>query len=127
MGIDPKTVRRIIANQGAVERKMRNDKKDIDKSLLEELYKHCNGYAERMYEILTEEHGKDIGYSTLTRLLRENDIGFKKDTRCFHVDDVPGEEMQHDTTVYTITVGQKKMKVICSGLYFRLHILFFCP
>jgi len=117
--LDPGTVRKIIANDGEIKRITREDKKEIDKGMLEELYKNCNGYAERMYEILTEEYGKDIGYSTLTRLLRENGIGFKQDSRCAHVDDVPGEEMQHDTAVYIITVGTQKMKVICSGLYFR--------
>lgn len=119
LNVDPKTVRKIIISNGTGLPKVRKDKKEIDSDFLKELYERCDGYAERIYEILTEEHKIDIGYSTLTRLIRENGIGQKKNQRCHQVADVPGEEMQHDTTVYQIKIGDKKTKVVCSGLYFR--------
>lgn len=119
MNIDPKTVRRILRQNGTGSVKVRRDKKEVNIDLLKDLHERCDGYAERVYEILTEEHKVKIGYSTLTRLIRKNCIGQKKNQRCHQVADVPGEEMQHDTTVYRIKIGDKKMKVVCSGLYFR--------
>ncbi len=119
LNIAPKTVRKILRSNGTDPPKMRKDKKEVDVDILKDLYERCDGYAERVYEILTEEHKVEIGYSTLTRLIRENGIGQVKNQRCHQVADVPGEEMQHDTTVYRIKTGDKKMKVVCSGLYFR--------
>jgi hypothetical protein len=72
-----------------------------------------------MHEKLTEEHGIAIGYSTLTRLVHEQGIGKAADKPSAHVPDVPGEEMQHDTTVYTLKIGGVKRRIICSGLYLR--------
>jgi transposase len=119
--IDIKTVRTIIASTSTVDHKQRGDKIDIDTVELKQLYHMCQGYVERMYEKLTEEQGVVIGYSTLTRLLREKGIGSgdcgKK--RSEHVEDVPGEEMQHDTTVYTQVIGGIRQKIICSGIYLR--------
>lgn len=119
LNIAPKTVRKILRSNGTGTPKVRKDKKEIDIDLLKDLYERCDGYAERVYEILTEEHKIKIGYSTLTRLIREHGIGQKKNQRCGDVPDVPGEEMQHDTTTYMIKLDGKRTKVVCSGLYFR--------
>lgn len=117
--LDPKTVRTIIAQEGTRNIQERQDKKHIDSDLLLKLYKRCDGYCERVHEILHEEHDITIGYSTLTRIIRDCGIGKPHNTRCHQVPDMPGEEMQHDTTVYTIQIGEKKKRVVCSGLYFR--------
>lgn len=119
LNIDPKTVRKILRSNGTALPKVRKDKKEIDIDLLKDLHERCDGYAERVYEILTEEHKIKIGYSTLTNFLRENSIGQKKNQRCGQEPDVPGEEMQHDTTTYMIKLDDKRTKVVCSGLYFR--------
>lgn len=74
---------------------------------------------QRMHEILIEEHGIEIGYSTLSQRVREMGLGKKVSTRSFHVDDVAGEEMQHDTSPYKIEIGGKKTGIVCSGLYLR--------
>jgi len=130
LNIDPKTVRKILRSNGTGPPKVRRDKKKIDIDLLKDLYERCDGYAERVYEILTEEHKIKIGYSTLTNFLRENSIGQERNQRCDQKPDVPGEEMQHDTTVYIIRLGDERTKVICSGLYFRYskirYIKFYC-
>lgn len=117
LNISTKTVRNILS--GDISKKQRSDKKILDIDLLRDIYKRCDGYIQRVYEIFTEEHGIKIGYSTLTRMIRHNDIGQKIDTRCYHVEDVPGEEMQHDTTPYKLKIGGKIMRVICSVLYLR--------
>jgi len=89
--------------------------------LLQSLYSGCEGYVERVHEVLSEKHGLNVGYSTLTRLIRENHIGRGVDSsrRCHHTGDVPGAEMQHDTTIHRVTIAGKRIRLVCSGLYLR--------
>lgn len=117
--IDVKTVRATVLAGQVRTSKHRKDKVEIDDALLEKLFCDCDGYLERMHEKLTEEHGLSIGYSTLTRLVRSKGLGSPSVKRSAHVPDVPGEEMQHDTSVYTLQIGGVKRKVICSGVYLR--------
>jgi len=116
--IDIKTVRAILSEEQG-EAKSRKDKILVGYDLLKDLYERCSGYAQRMHEILTEEHNIPIGYSTLTRLLREYGIGRKPEQRSQKYPDIPGAEMQHDTSVYTVKLGQERRRLVCSGLYFR--------
>jgi len=118
MGIDIKTVRSILGSSDDSPQE-RSDKITVSEELLRELFVSCQGYAERMYEKLTEEYGIQIGYSTLTRRLRELRIGKTPARRSGHYDDVPGEEMQHDTSPYILLIGGKRRKVVCSSLYIR--------
>lgn len=113
------TVRRIIRQQGAMPQTVRKDKIHIDPDLLRQLYHECDGWMQRIHEKLTEEEGIQVSYSTLTRMLRELDLGNSKNTRCDHVPDEPGVEMQHDTTVYQVPLGGQRTKVIASLLYLR--------
>lgn len=83
------------------------------------LYGECDGHIQRIHEKLTEEKKIEIGYSTLTRLLREYEISRPPKRRCDQVPDIPGAEMQHDTTVYNHLVGLQKIKLVASVLYFR--------
>lgn len=118
-GISPKTVRSVILRGENIPPYVRKDRKEIDFDLLTQLYNRCNGYVQRVCEILKEEHSVDIGYSTLTRLIRQKGIGQEADRRCHHVLDEPGAEMQHDTTSHILKIAGKMMRVICSGLYLR--------
>ena len=116
--IDVKTVRRILDREpGTVEN--RGDKILVDYDVLVNLHAECDGYAQRMHEILTEERGIPIGYSTLTRLLREYGIGERPELRSQRYPDIPGEEMQQDTSVYLVKLGEVRRKLICCGVYFR--------
>jgi hypothetical protein len=98
---------------------VRRDKIQIDPELLKKLYEECEGWKQRIHEKLQEEEGIKVKYSTLTRILRNLGIGCAEDSRCDRVPDVPGKEMQHDTTVYTRSVGGKPTRVIASLLYLR--------
>jgi transposase len=118
LNMDIKTVRSILEEQSD-EAKRRSDKILVDYDLLKDLHERCDGYAQRMHEILTEEKKIPIGYSTLTRLLREYGIGRQPQHRHSRYPDIPGEEMQHDTSVYTVNLGSERRKLVCSGLYFR--------
>ena len=116
--ISRNTVRVIIKQKGNISHTPRADRVDIDAQLLRSLYDKCNGWVERIHEILVQEKGMVIGYSTLTRLLRELELGTRKKQRCLQFADQPGEEMQHDTSPYVVKIGDKPTGVIGSLLYF---------
>lgn len=112
------TVRDIIKEGGKVPKSQRDDRINVDKELLTELYKKCDGWVERIHDLI-QERGIEIGYSTLTRLVREYELGKPARKRCGHVDDVPGAEMQHDTSPYVIKIAGIPTNVTGSCLYFR--------
>jgi len=117
--VSTNTVSAIIAQKGEMPEITRKDKKQIDHELLRRLHIRCDGYAQRMHEILEEEEGIKIGYSTLTRNIRELDLGQSKNQRCDQKADVPGAEMQHDTSPYDVKFGTTRVGVIGSIIYLR--------
>jgi transposase len=119
MNISTNTVMSIIAQAGEMPQTIRKDKIVIDAELVSRLYKECDGRVQRIHEKLTEEVGINIGYSTLTKMIRE--LGFDKSghQRCQRVADEPGAEMQHDTSPYRIKFKDKQILVQGSLLYFR--------
>jgi hypothetical protein len=127
--IDVKTVRKILAGVPSDAPSARTDKVAVDEGLLAQLHQDCKGYVQRMHEMLTEEHGIPIGYSSLTRLVRDAGLGVKRKQRSCHVPDVPGEEMQHDTSEHKVRIAGVQRKVISSGLYLRYskmrYVLFY--
>jgi transposase len=112
-------VRRIVRQQGRLACQPRSDRKQVDPELLERLYHQCNGWVQRIHEMLLEEEGVEVGYSTLTRMLRELGLTRNPSVRCDRVPDEPGAEMQHDTTVYQIKLAGKRTKLIASLIYLR--------
>ena len=119
LGVSRNTVRTAIEQKGLMVRSVRSDKKQIDPELLRQLYQQCDGRVQRMHEKLVEENKIPIEYSTLTRMVRELGLGEPPQPRCQQVPDVPGQEMQHDTTVYTIKLGDQPTKLVASLLYLR--------
>ena len=119
--LDVKTVQGIIASHGQQRNPISRSHPLPPPDTLIELYRRCDGYMHRMHEILTEEQGHALGYSTLTRALRRLGIARgSQPQRAEHVPDVPGQEMQQDTSTYRITLGDNApVKLICSGLYLR--------
>jgi len=112
-------VRVIIKQGGAMPDTVRDDKINIDPELLSRLYTDCSGFIQRIYEKLREEEGISVGYSTLTRMIRELDPGNARKKRCAHIPDEPGAEMQHDTSLYRLKIGDKEVRVVGSILYLR--------
>ena len=111
------SVRRIIAQEGRMP--ARSFTPPIDPDLLRQLYQECDGYVQRVFEKLQEEHGLKVKYSSLTRWLRQLGISLPAETRCDRVPDEPGAEMQHDTSPFTIALGQTPTKLQASLLYLR--------
>lgn len=111
------TIRNIIKQAGKMPLSVRGDKIQIDPDLLRQYYKECSGFIQRIHERLSDE-GTIVGYSTLSRMIRDLGLGQEKG-RCAHVPDTPGEEMQHDTTVYKVRIGDIDKRIIGSLLYLR--------
>ena len=119
IGVSRNIVREIIREEGAVRALGRKDKIPIDEELLKRLYEECDGWKQRIHEKLLEEEKVKVSYPTLTRRLRELGLGRQEKARCGRVPDEPGQEMQHDTAIYTLELGGKPQKVIASLLYLR--------
>jgi len=113
------TVRRILRRQGRPPPAPRGARVPLDPERLQALYQECDGRAQRVHEKLVEEEGVEVTYPTLTRRLRELGISAPAKSRCDQVPDSPGAEMQHDTTVYTIELGEKPARLVASLLYLR--------
>ena len=104
---------------GSLPQTVRKDKIHIDPELLRRLYQQCDGWMQRVHEILVEEEGVQVSYPTLTRAVRELGLGQPAKARCDHVPDEPGVEMQHDTSVYKVKLAGHPTRVIASLLYLR--------
>ena len=72
-----------------------------------------------MHEKLVEEEGLAVKYSTLTRRVRDLGLGEPPQVRCHRVPDEPGLEMQHDTSVYRVELGDQRVKLVASLIYLR--------
>jgi len=79
--ISRNTVRMVIKQEGKMPACVRKDKIEIDQELLERLHQECDGWIQRVHEKLTEEEGVQVGYPTLTRIMREMGISKPHDTR----------------------------------------------
>lgn len=117
--ISRNAVRKIVKQLGKLARQERRDKMQLDAALLERLYQECDGWMQRIHEKLVEEEGIQVGYSTLTRMLRELGLSRSQPERCDRVPDEPGAEMQHDTTVYRVKLAERWVKLIASLIYLR--------
>lgn len=119
LNVDPKTVRAVVSGDSTGSVIPRADKIIVSPDVLRQVYARCDGYIRRVYEILTEEEKIKIGYSTLTRRIREAGLGEQPARRYQHIGDVPGQEMQQDTSPYKLNIGGSIRPVLCSALYLR--------
>jgi transposase len=117
--VSRQAVTAIIAQKGQMPQPLRATKNEIDPELLRRLYAECEGWIQRLHEKLAEEHLIKVKYSTLTRTLRNLGISTSPETRCSRVPDEPGAEMQHDTTVYQVKLGDQTVRLVATILYLR--------
>lgn len=116
--ISRKTIRKIIAASGESSKIVHQDRVTIDEEKLVALFSKCQGYVQRMYEILQSE-GVEIGYSTLTHMVRDLELGKPEVSRAERYPDEPGKEMQHDTSPFIIEIVERKTSFVCSQIYLR--------
>ena len=119
LNVSTNTVSTIIGQGGELPQTTRSDKIAIDTELVGRIHLKCDGRVQRIHEILREEHGIDIGYSTLSRIIRELGFGKRRKKRCGREPDQPGAEMQHDTSPYRVKFANTPVLVQGSLLYFR--------
>jgi hypothetical protein len=118
LSIGRNTVRRVIASGGQEARRPAANAVILDDDLLRKLFNQCEGYVERVWEKLKEEHHLEVGYSTLTRRIRGLGLRGNK-PRSGRVPDEPGKEMQQDTSPYCVKISGVPTKVTGCSLYFR--------
>lgn len=82
---------------------------------IRELCRRSKGNLVRVQELLHDE-GIRIGYTTLTRLVREHDLRDAPIKRAGFYEFLPGEEMQFDTSPHTITLDGRKGLAHCATL-----------
>ena len=70
----------------------------------------------RVQELLREQHGAEVPYSTLTYWVRELQLREEPPARVGHYDFAPGQEMQHDTSPHRLQVGGTLLTAQCAGL-----------
>jgi len=96
---------------------------------LGELHAACRGNLVRVHEELGARHGVVVPYTTLTRFCRSRGIGLEEKKPAGRIVTGPGQEMQHDTSPYTIVLGGKRVKRQCASLVLgysrRLFIRFY--
>lgn len=83
LAVSRRTVRQAIAQQGAPPR--RPFVPPLDPEWVRDRYAQCDGYVQRVWEKLREEHDLDVKYSTLTRWLRQLGISLPPAPRCERV------------------------------------------
>jgi len=85
--------------------------------IVHEIFKRSEGNVVRIQEILQSEYGRNVPYSTLTRIVRSLDLREDKKKRRSGIYEFgPGQEMQHDTSPHQVLIGDKKAKAQCAGL-----------
>jgi transposase len=119
MNVSTNTVSTIIGQGGELPQTTRSDKIVIDTELVSRVYLKCDGRVQRTHEMLGEDYGINIGYSTLSRIIRELGFGKRRKKRCHQEPDQPGAEMQHDTSPYRVKFANTTVLVQGSLLYFR--------
>jgi transposase len=91
---------------------------------LEALYPRCKGNAVRIQELLQEEQGIEVPYSTLTRLIRVQALRAPKRRSGLYAFG-PGEELQHDTSPHRLELGGKMLTAQCASLILAYSRLLF--
>jgi hypothetical protein len=82
---------------------------------LEEAFKRAGGNGVRVQELLANESGLNVPYSTLTRWIREAQLR-DPPKRSGEYHQAPGEEMQHDTSPHRVVLSGKAVTAQCAGL-----------
>lgn len=109
------TIRDVIRGKGTKTSKPSPNEKLSP--IIQELFQRSGGNVVRVQEILQDEYGQKVSYSTLTRIVRRLDLREdKKKGRAGIYVFGPGQEMQHDTSPHQVFIDGKKVKAQCAGL-----------
>ncbi|MDO9124700.1 MAG: IS21 family transposase [Deltaproteobacteria bacterium] len=110
------TVRRVLRGKWQ-ERPQRASPYEELSPLIREVFNIAQGNVVRVQEILQDQYGHSVPYSTLTRIVQSLDLREeKKKQRSGTYVFGPGQEMQHDTSPHGVLLDGKKVKAQCAGL-----------
>jgi hypothetical protein len=107
------TVKRVV--RGEWQKPCRQSPHEELIPLVREEFANTQGNVVRVREIL-EGRGHEVPYSTLTRIVREQELRDNGKKRSGAYTFGPGEEMQLDTSPHQVELGGKKVKAQCAGL-----------
>ena len=91
---------------------------------LRSCFERARGNVVRVCELLREEHGLELGYSTLTRWVRQADLRAAP-KRSGEYAFKPGEESQKDTSSHRVPIGEKIVSAQCASLILAYSRRFF--
>jgi transposase len=109
------TVRRVLRETSPPQRAPTRKWQSVV-SQLPELYSRARGNAVRIQELVAEELGMEIPYSTLTHLLRREQLRTPAAKRSGIHSYEPGAEMHQDTSPHRLEIGGKSLTAQCAGL-----------
>jgi transposase len=121
------TVRRILrVGEHAAEAAPPCDEKTLAR--LKDAFERARGNGVRVQELLADEDGLKVPYSTLTRWIREAELR-PRPRRSGEYQLGPGQEMQHDSSQHRVVLARKRVAAQCAGLvlaysrrlYFRYY------
>ncbi|MBL8234651.1 MAG: DDE-type integrase/transposase/recombinase [Bryobacterales bacterium] len=126
LGISRQSIRQVLqANSPAVPKIARAEKAAPFRSQILELLTRCKGNLVRVHEELAAA-GADFSYQTLTAFCRREGIGQEPQVPAGRHEFEPGQEMQHDTSPHTVTVGGRAFKAqTASAVLCYSRLLFF--
>src|SRR5271166_2905059 len=104
------TVRRILREPEPVKAEAPCDEATLVR--IKRAFEHVKGNGVRVQELLADE-GIEVGYSTLTRWIREAGLRAAP-KRAGEYSVRPGEEMQHDTSPHKVILGGKTVTAQCA-------------
>lgn len=116
LSISRNTVRKVLRGKDKLESSPRSRWRDAS-PVVSEVFKRCKGNVVRVLEVLADEHGLSIPYSTLTRMVRDLELrDGGKTKRAGTYDFGPGVEMQHDTSPHGIVLNGRRVVAQCASL-----------
>ena len=122
--ISRNTVRRVL-RQKKTKPPKENPEYQAILEVLPEIYRRCKGNGVRIREVLKDEYDIEVAYSTLTHLIREQELRQSKRRSGIYTFG-PGEEMQHDTSPHRFKLGGKLITAQCASLILAYcRMLFF--
>ncbi len=118
LGVSRNSVKSVIqAGSAEVPALDRTEKAEPYLDQIRRLHRECDGNLVRVRERLLEEPpGVDLAYSTVTAFCRRHGIGVKEKKAAGRYHFAPGEEMQHDTSPHSVTMGGKRRDLQCASL-----------
>jgi hypothetical protein len=123
--MSPKTIRRILDGTAADHIQRPSRYQDLI-PLIRELFVRFDGNVVSIQKELACQYGHNIPYTSLTHLVRNENLRPEKTKRSGTFLYLPGREAQHDTSAHQVTIAGKTVKAQCASMVLaHCRLLFF--